>query len=82
MALVGVYGAGLDRPAVVRWQDLEDEITQEDYRTALRDFVCAYSFLAQIVPFQDTELETLCYYGKFLLLRLPRVDRGCGVGLS
>ena len=28
-------------PAVVRWEDLEDELTQRDFRTALRDFVRA-----------------------------------------
>jgi len=69
-------------PAVVRWQGLDDETAQEDFRTALRDFVRAYSFLAQIVPFKDTELEALYYYGKFLVLRLPRTDRGGGVDLD
>jgi len=69
-------------PAVLRWQELEDETAQEDFRTALRDFVRAYSFLAQIVPFKDTELEALYYYGKFLILRLPRTDQGGGVDLD
>jgi type I restriction enzyme R subunit len=69
-------------PAVLRWQGLEDETAQEDFRTALRDFARAYSFLAQIVPFKDTELEELYYYGKFLLLRLPRTDHGGGVDLD
>ena len=77
----GQLNASID-PAVMRWQELEDESAQEDFRTALRDFVRAYSFLAQIVPFKDTELEALYYYGKFLLLRLPRTDRGGGVDLD
>ena len=42
----------------------------------LRDFVRAYAFLAQIVPYNDTELEGLHYYGKYLLTRLPRTDSG------
>lgn len=46
----------------------------EDFRAALRDFVRAYSLLAQIVPFKDTGLEALYSYGKFLILRLPRTD--------
>jgi type I restriction enzyme, R subunit len=69
-------------PAVLRWEELEDETAQENFRTALRDFVRAYAFLAQIVPFKDTDLEALYYYGKFLLLRLPRTDQGGGVDLD
>jgi type I restriction enzyme R subunit len=69
-------------PAVDRWAALDDESEQEDFRTALRDFTRAYAFLAQIVPFSDTELEALYYYGKFLLLKLPRPDTGGGVDLD
>jgi type I restriction enzyme R subunit len=57
--------------AVVRFGAL-DEDDREDFRTALRDFVRAYAFLGQIIPFQSEDLEEFYYYGKFLLLRLPR----------
>ena len=69
-------------PAVDRWQALDDEAAQEDFRTALRDFTRAYAFLAQIVPFHDTELEMLQAYGKYLLTLLPRGDSGGEVNLD
>jgi type I restriction enzyme R subunit len=31
-----------------------------------------YAFLAQVLPFTDTQLESLYLYGRFLLPRLPR----------
>ena len=63
-------------PAVARWLALPDKEDQEDFRTAIRDFTRAYAFLAQIIPFQDTELESLYYYSKYLLTRLPRQGGG------
>jgi type I restriction enzyme, R subunit len=63
-------------PAVERWHGLPEDDEREDFRTALRDFVRTYAFLGQIVPFNDTALEELFYYGKFLLTRLPRADSG------
>lgn len=71
----------LTDPAVQRWHAL-DEDDREDFRTALRDFVRAYAFLAQIVPFHDTDLEELYYYGKYLLTRMPRADSGAAVDLD
>jgi type I restriction enzyme R subunit len=56
-------------PAVDRWKSL-DEDSQEDFKSGCIDFVRAYSFLAQIVPFRDPELEQLYYYTKFLSRRL------------
>ncbi|MFP5346625.1 MAG: UvrB domain 3-containing protein, partial [Actinomycetes bacterium] len=69
-------------PARDRWLAMDDETAQEDFRTALRDFVRAYAFLGQIVPFTDTDLEELYYYGKYLLARLPRADTGGEVDLD
>jgi type I restriction enzyme R subunit len=60
-------------PAVDRWKAL-DEDAQEDFRSSCVDFIRAYSFLAQIVPFHDTDLEQLYYYTKFLLRRLISDD--------
>jgi type I restriction enzyme R subunit len=59
-------------PAYDLWTALEDEDEKEQFRTAVRDFVRSYSFLAQIVPFHDTDLEKLYYYCKFLATRLTK----------
>ena len=56
-------------PAVDRWKALEED-KQEAFRSASIDFIRAYSFLAQIVPFHDLELEQLYYYEKYLSRRL------------
>ena len=65
-------------PAVERWLSIPDEDEQELFRTALRDFVRAYAFLAQIVPYGDAEMESLYYYGKYLLTRLPKLADDTG----
>lgn len=68
----GLLSAATD-PAYELWDALEDDDEEkEQFRTAVRDFVRTYSFLAQIVPFHDTDLEKLYYYCKFLATRLTR----------
>ena len=37
-----------------------------------------YSFLSQIIPYQDSDLEKLYTYARFLLLKLPRRKSGLG----
>lgn len=69
-------------PAVERWKALEDDNEREAFRTALRDFTRTYAFLAHIIPFADTSMEELYYYGKYLLTRLPRSEAGGGVDLD
>jgi type I restriction enzyme, R subunit len=55
--------------AVERWNLLDDE-AKVDFKSLCRNYVAAYSFLAQIVPFKDTDLEQLYYYTKMLERRL------------
>lgn len=55
--------------AVERWNLLDDE-SKIDFKSLCRNYVSAYSFLAQIVPFQNVELEELYYYTKMLERRL------------
>lgn len=55
--------------AVERWNLLDDE-SKSDFKSLCRNYVAAYSFLAQIVPFRDLELEELYYYTKMLERRL------------
>ena len=59
-------------PAVERYSALQDDDQREAFRAALTAFVRLYAFLAQVVPFTDTDLEQLYIYGRFLALRLPR----------
>jgi type I restriction enzyme R subunit len=55
--------------AVERW-NLLDEESKIEFKSLCRNYVAAYSFLAQIVPFKDAELEELYYYTKMLERRL------------
>ena len=60
-------------PTVDRWDALDEGVDDKElFRTAVRDYVRAYAFLGQIVPYQDTELEALYYFAKFLSTRLTR----------
>ncbi|MCK9559600.1 MAG: type I restriction endonuclease subunit R, partial [Candidatus Marinimicrobia bacterium] len=45
-----------------------------EFKEALTSFVRLYSFLSQILPFKDVDLEKLFSYGRFLLTKLPKVD--------
>jgi type I restriction enzyme R subunit len=60
------------RPAVERFIALDDD-AQEVFRDALKAFVRAYSFLAQVMPWTDRDLESLYLYGRALLPLLPPV---------
>jgi type I restriction enzyme R subunit len=62
-------------PAVGRYNDLDDNV-QEEFRKTLVAYRNLYSFMSQVIPFQDTDLEKLYSYIRFLLTKLPRGDRG------
>ncbi len=51
------------------------EITQENFKHAVQVFTRLYSFLTQIMPFTDVELEKLYTYARFLLKKLPRTNQ-------
>ena len=59
-------------PAVDRYKALEQEEEQEDWKHTLTVFTRAYSFMSQIMPFQDAALEKLFAYGRLLLNKLPK----------
>lgn len=59
-------------PAVDRFVHLETEQEKDDYKNSLIIFLRLYSFLSQVMPFQDIELEKFYAYGKLLLNKLPR----------
>jgi type I restriction enzyme R subunit len=71
-------------PAVERFKQLPKEntkddvigteVTQEDFKNTLQSFNRTYSFLTQIMPFSDVELEKLFTYTRFLYKKLPRTS--------
>ena len=66
----GKLNAFID-PAIERFKGLPEE-AQDDMKNAVRSFVRLYSFLSQIMPFHDVELEKLYTYLRFFQKKLPR----------
>jgi type I restriction enzyme R subunit len=62
--------------AAARFNDLEKEEYKEDFINTLGVFVRLYAFLAQIMPFQDIELEKFYAYCRLLLKKLPGPNSG------
>lgn len=63
--------------AVERFKERpEDE--REEVKTLLVNFRNMYGFLSQVIPYQDSDLEQLYTYLRFLLTKLPK--RGTGPG--
>lgn len=58
-------------PAVTRFIKLDND-TQEEFRKVLIAYQNLYAFLSQVIPFQDSDLEKLYSYIRFLLAKLPR----------
>jgi type I restriction enzyme R subunit len=65
----------LIEPSVDRFRELDEE-EQDEYRGLLVAFRNLYSFLSQVIPYQDSDLEKLYTYVRFLLMRLPLRDSG------
>ncbi|QDW36170.1 hypothetical protein FFI89_002840 [Bradyrhizobium sp. KBS0727] len=63
--------------AVERYKSLY-EANQEEFKVKLVSFRNLYSFLSQIIPYQDSDLEKFYTYARFLLLKLPRRESGLG----
>ncbi|MFZ3018106.1 MAG: type I restriction endonuclease [Gallionella sp.] len=60
------------QPAVDRFKAIGDEQVRSDFRDKLGGYVRMYSFLSQILPYGDPDLEMLYSYGRFLLPHLPQ----------
>jgi type I restriction enzyme R subunit len=77
-SLKAIYAA-VD-PAVARFKGLDTD-AQAELRDALDRFIRAYSFLSQVMPFTDVNLERLYVYTKAFQACLPRdVSGGLEIG--
>jgi len=63
--------------AIERYREI-DEQEQADFKGLLVNFRNMYGFLSQVMPYQDTDLEKLYTYLRFLLTKLPRDPSGPG----
>jgi len=63
--------------AVERFNKLYEE-EQDEFKKLLVEFRSMYGFLSQVIPYQDSELEKLYTYLRFLLVKLPRRATGTG----
>ena len=68
-SLQSVLYANLE-PAVGRFAALEEDAA-DAFRGTLEHFCRAYAFVAQVMPWADTDWERLFLYGRLLLLELP-----------
>ena len=69
----------LDR-AVARFQQLQKDAEEEaeDWRGKAQAFRNLYAFLSQVIPYQDSDLEKLYTWLRYLALKLPRRKSGPG----
>ena len=61
--------------AVERFKVLTEE-DQEEFKSKLVSFRNLYSFLSQVIPYQDSDLEKLYTYLRFLHTKLPKRQSG------
>jgi type I restriction enzyme R subunit len=68
-------------PPVDRFKAKEAD-EQETFRNALSGYVKLYSFLSQVMPFTDPDLEKLYTFGRFLELKLPKDETKAPLNLD
>ena len=73
--------SGLVNAAVESFKKL-DEQAQDDFAGWVVSFRSLYAFLAQIIPYQDSSLERLYTYLRFLDAKLPRTTRSAAFALE
>jgi type I restriction enzyme R subunit len=59
-------------PAVHRFNAIEEDDVRDEFKKSLRTWLNLYAFLAQIMPFKESEFEKFYAYGKLLLTKLPK----------
>jgi type I restriction enzyme R subunit len=66
---------GILDQAVERFKE-RDEDEREDVKALFVNFRNLYGFLSQVIPYQDSDLEQLYTYLRFLLTKLPKRESG------
>lgn len=66
---------GILDQAVERFKEFPED-KREEVKTLLVNFRNMYSFLSQVIPYQDSDLEQLYTYVRFLLTKLPKRETG------
>lgn len=61
--------------AVERFKEFSED-KREEVKTLLVNFRNMYGFLSQVIPYQDSDLEQLYTYVRFLLTKLPKRETG------
>ncbi|MDO8891745.1 MAG: type I restriction endonuclease [Sulfurimicrobium sp.] len=72
---------GILDQAVERFKE-RDEDEREEVKTLLVNYRNLYGFLSQVIPYQDSDLERLYTYLRFLLTKLPRREGGGPIHLE
>jgi type I restriction enzyme R subunit len=74
-----MMNAVLDQ-AVTRFAELQNTAEEEAelWRGKVQAFRNLYSFLSQVIPYQDSDLEKLFTYLRYLALKLPKRKNGPG----
>jgi type I restriction enzyme, R subunit len=72
---------GIIDKAVERYKTLDDN-DKDEFKSKLVSFRNLYAFLAQMIPYQDSDLEKFYTYARFLLSKLPRRSSGPGYELE
>ncbi|MBE9544442.1 MAG: type I restriction endonuclease subunit R [Proteobacteria bacterium] len=72
---------GILDQAVERFKERPEE-EQEAAKTLFVNFRNMYGFLSQVIPYQDSDLEQLYTYLRFLLTKLPKRDSEMGIHLE
>jgi type I restriction enzyme R subunit len=68
-------------PSVDRFK-AKDVEQQDEFRNALSGYVKLYSFLSQVMPFTDPDLEKLYTFGRYLELKLPNDEKKAPLNLD
>ena len=63
--------------AIERYKTLEEDV-KADFKGLLVNFRNMYGFLSQVMPYQDSDLEKLYIYLRYLITKLPRDTSGPG----